>query len=147
MRIIDILLCMKKKQQLRVNPGQVIIPANMTRPPEPHEVDTAWILARHYQTTIEFLKTIDDFKRKSPDIKMYGVEWEIKSPKGASKKTINTQFSRASTQAQNIVIDSRRTKLPYNRIEKDVLLECKKRTNIKKVIIIDKNEKIVEIQK
>ena len=147
MRNSDILLRMSKKKRAQINPGQVIIPVGHPNPPEPHEVDMAMILARHYRTTVEFIMPVDDFMRRSADIKMLDVEWEMKSPNGASKTTINTQFRRASTQAQNIVIDSRRTKLPYNKIEKDVLLECKKRTNIRKVIIIDKKEKVVEIQK
>ena len=138
---------MSKKKRRIQNHGQVIIPVGHPSPPEPHEVDTAMVLARHYQTTVEFIMPVNDFKRRSADIKMLDVEWEMKSPKGASKTTINTQFSRASTQAKNVVIDTRRTKLPYSEIEKSVLVETKKRSNIRKVIIIDKNEKVVEIHK
>ena len=78
---------------------------------------------------------------------MLGVEWEIKCPSGKSKSTISGQFQRASKQSKNIVIDTRRTKLQYEEIEKRVLNEIKKRTTIKKVILIDKLEKVIEIQK
>ena len=45
------------------------------------------------------------------------------------------------------MIDTRRTKLEYDEIEKKVLIEMQKRTAIKKVVLIDKFEKVVEIEK
>jgi len=64
---------------------------------------------------------------------------------GKSKYTIQEQFRRASKQAKNIIIDTRRTKLKDEFIKKAVLFELKKRPNIKKVVIIDKLEKVIEI--
>ena len=104
-------------------------------------------MARHYQKTVEFLIPVDDYKRKSADIVMLGVEWEIKCPRGASKSTIGNQFRFASKQSKNIVIDTRRTRLEYESDENRVLFEIKKRPAIRKVIIIDKSEKVIEIQK
>ena len=138
---------MKKKKDKQQNPAQVIIPAGHPNPPEPHEINVAMILSRHYQTTVEFIVPVDDYKRKSPDIVMLNVEWEIKSPKGTSKSTISGQFQRASRQSRNIIIDSRRTKLKYAEIEKRVLNEIKRRTSINRVILIDKNEKVIEVRK
>jgi len=137
---------MIKKKDKQLNLGQVIIPASHPNPPEPHEVNAAYVLARHYQSTIEFLIPVDDYKRKSADISMFGVEWEIKCPTGKSKYTIQEQFRRASKQAKNIIIDTRRTKLKYNIIEKSVFFELRKRPSIKKVVLINKFEKVVEIQ-
>ena len=137
---------MGKKKNKRDNSGQVIIPAGHPNPPEPHEIDVAMILARHYQTSVEFLIPVDDYKRKSADIVMLNVEWEIKSPIGKSKYTIQEQFRRASKQAKNIIIDLRRTKLKYSEIEKSVHFELRKRPYINKVILIAKSEKVIEIQ-
>ena len=120
----------KKKIYKQKNPGQVIIPGNHPNPPTPHEVNVALLLARHFQCTVEFLIPVDDYKRKSLDIVMIDVEWEIKCPSGTSKSTINTQFRRASTQAKNIIIDTRRTKLRDEDIESKVRLEMKKRSAI-----------------
>jgi len=141
------MISMGKKKDKQLNLGQVIIPGNHPNPPMPHEVDVALILARHYKTTIEFIVPVDDYKRKSADIVMLGVEWEIKCPSGTSKSTISGQFQRALKQSKNIVIDTRLTKLKFEEIEKRVFNEIKKRTNIKKVVLIDKYEKIIEIQK
>ena len=144
MRSSGIIRHMIKKKSNQENSGQVIIPNNHPNPPLPHEMDAALILSRHYQTTVEFIVPIDDYLRKTADILMLGVEWELKTPKGASKSTIYKQFRRASKQAKNIIIDSRYTKLRYERIEASVLLEIKKRQSIKKVILIDKTKKVVE---
>ena len=141
----DIIRSMIKKKRRQPNIGQVIIPTDHPNPPEPHEVDAAYILARHYQTTVEFLVPVDDYKRKSADIVMLGVSWEIKSPTGDSKSTIRNQFRRASRQSKSIIIDMRRTKLEYKSIEKEVLFQIKERPYIKKVILIDKSENVLEI--
>ena len=66
---------------------------------------------------------------------MLGIEWEIKSPTGKSRFTVQEQFRRASKQAKNIIIDTRRTKLNYESIEKSVLFEMEKRPYIKRVIL------------
>jgi len=138
---------MFKKKKKDNNPGQVIFPVNNPNPPEEHEKDVAFILAAHYKSTVEFIKAIDDYKRKSADIKLLGVIWEIKSPKGSSKVTIKNNFQRASKQARNIIIDSRRTKMSYESVEKAVLFEISKRLYLNRVIIIDKSKNIVEIKK
>jgi len=138
---------MGKKKRKQSNLGQVVIPVGHPNPPQQHEVDVAKVLACHYQTTVEFLVPIDDYKRKSADIKMLDVEWEIKCPKGSSKLTIMRQFQRASKQSNNIIIDSRHTKLNYDSIEKSVIFEMNKRPYIKKVIIIGKLNNVVAIKK
>jgi len=134
-----------KRKDKKINSGQVIIPADHPNPPEPHEIDIARVLARYFKCSAEFLIPIDDYKRKTADIVMLGVEWEIKSPTGNSKSTIGNQFHAASRQSKYIVIDTRRTSLEYDRIEKTVLLEMKKRIGIKKVILINKTTEVVEI--
>ena len=141
---------MGKKKNKKINPGQVIIPVGHPNPPEPHEIDTAVVLARHFQCTVEFLIPVDDFMRKTADISMLGTDWELKSPTGASRATVGNQFRRSTKQARNIVIDTRRTPLEYNAIEKTVIFEMKNRPSMKKIhriILIDKNDKVVEIQK
>ena len=143
--MFDKMSYMVKKKRTQSNPGQVIIPTSHPNPPEPHEIDTAWILARHFRCTIEFLTPVDDYKRKSADVVMLGVEWEIKCPDGNSKTTINTQFRRASRQSKHIVIDTRRTTLEYDRIEKSVHYEMKKRVTIKRVILINKAAAVFEV--
>ena len=109
-------------------------------------MDTALLLAQHYRSTVEFIIPIDDYKRKSADIVMLGVEWEIKCPHGASKSTIGNQFQFASKQSKNIVLDTRRTTLDDEDVKKRVRIEIMKRPSIKRVLLIDKSLKVVEIK-
>jgi hypothetical protein len=134
------------KKYKAFHPGQVVIPAGHPNPPEPHEVAIAWILARRYRCTIEFLIPVDDYRRKTPDIVMHGIEWEIKSPTGKAKNTIERQLKRASKQSGYMVFDGRRTPIPDVDIKDGILSELKKRTSIKKLIFITKSAAVVEIE-
>ena len=109
-------------------------------------MDVALVLSRHYQTTVEFIVPVDDYKRKSADIVMLGVEWEIKCPCGASRSTISNQLRWATKQAKHIIIDTRHTKLDYDGIEKKVQLEVSRKAGIRKAILINKFGKVIEIQ-
>jgi len=133
----------KKKNQ---NRGQVIIPENHPNPPLPHEVNIASVLAGHYHTVVQFIIPVDDYKRKSADIVMHGVQWELKCPTGSSKSTIGNQLRWASKQSKYIVLDTRHTKLAYEDIEKRVQREVNRTSSIKKVVLITKSEKIVVIE-
>jgi len=136
---------MSKKKHKQPNKGQVIIPAGHPNPPDSYEFDVAMILACHYQTTVEFLVPVDDYKRKTADITMLGVEWEIKCPTGNSKSTIGNQLRWAAKQANHIVIDTRHTKLQYEGIEKKVQFEVNSKASIKKAILINLNSRIFSI--
>ena len=141
---------MPKKKIKQQNPGQVIFPVNHPNPPQQHEIDVAYILASHYRTTVEFLIPVDDFKRKSADIKMLGIQWEIKSPVGGSKSTVQNQFRRASKQSKNIVLDIRRIKLKHEIAQKRVRFELQKHPHINKVILVENIKNfvnVIEIQK
>jgi hypothetical protein len=133
------------KKEKKLNPGQVIIPAGHPNPPEPHEIEAARILARHFRCAVEFLVPVDDYKRKTPDIVMLGVEFEIKSPTGKSKHTIGYQFRRASKQSKHIILDGRRTPISDTDIMNNMHFELAKRSTIKRLIFISKSSEVIEI--
>jgi hypothetical protein len=133
----------------KLSKADVIVPPNHPNPPEPHEVDTAWVLARHYDCVVAFVIPVNDYARSSLDVLMRGVLIELKSPIGNSlKHTIKEQFDRASSQhAAVLVLDGRRTKLTDEHIIGKIKNELKYRRRIKKVIFVAKSEEIVEFQK
>jgi hypothetical protein len=135
-----------RKKNKKINQGQVIISTGQTKPPEPHEVEAAWILARHYSCTVVFLIPVDDYKRKTLDMVMQGIEWEMKSPSGKSKNTIGNQFIRAVKQSKYFIFDGRRTPISDNDIEKRIRFEMMKRSSIKRVVFISKLGEVVEIE-
>jgi hypothetical protein len=127
--------------------AQVIISQSIKPPPEEHEVSAAWILARHYNCSIEFLKPLDGYKRKTPDFVMNALEWEMKSATGHSKTTISNNLITAKLQSPNIVFDSRRTKIDDKKIASELQKFLIQRRSIYRIIMITKDEKVVEIQK
>jgi len=137
---------MKNKDNVKIK-GKIIIPVKHTNPPEPHEIAIAKILVVHFNVDVEFIIPVDDYMRKSADIRMFGVEWEIKSPTGNSKRTIANQFRFAYKQAKHIIIDASRTALSSVIIIKQIQLEMKNRRSIKRVILIEKNGNVLEINK
>ena len=125
----------------------VIIPNNMYPQPEEHELSAAYILAKYFDTTIEFLKPSIGYKIKTPDFEMNAVQWEMKSPTGHSKTTISNNLIIAKLQSSNIVFDARRTSIPDTKIESELVKHLKMRKSISRIIMIMKNEKVLEIQK
>lgn len=87
---------------------EVIVKTDPQDAPKEHEMSAAVILAYHFKANITFLRSE---RKKTPDIDVNGIKWEIKSPKGNSKKTIDNNLRTARKQSHNIILDLRRAKL------------------------------------
>ena len=131
---------------MRKNKAQVFISQNIIPPPEKHEQSAAWILAQHYNCRIEFLKPLVGYKMRTPDFVMNALEWELKSPVGKSKRTIRDKLSVAKTQSPNIIIDTRRMKAPDSEIESELRRQILIKKSIYRLIMITKEEKVIEIK-
>lgn len=87
---------------------EVIVKTDIKDRPKDHELSAALILAYHFKTDITFLRP---GAKKTPDIGVDGITWEIKSPRGNGKKTIDNNLRAAHKQSRNVVLDLRRAKL------------------------------------
>jgi hypothetical protein len=76
--------------------GKIIIPCGVF--PERHELETASFFAET-GTDVEFLPPSYVKGVYSPDIQMDGQRWEIKSPCGSSKRTIENNYRNAQKQS------------------------------------------------
>lgn len=112
--------------------------------PEQHELTAAGILAGHFKANVRFIARRT---QKTADIIVGNVEWEIKSPTGKGKRNIQHQFYRASKQSRNIVFDARRSKLHMTKISRELERQFKISRNIKRLILIRKDGKIIELSK
>lgn len=112
--------------------------SQLVTPPEKHEFETAKYFSAMGKDIV-FLKPSSNPKTHTPDIKMDGVEWEMKCPLGDSKRTIEANFRRAVKQSRYIIFDLRRVKLS----EKECLSQLEKEFNarkyLKRLYIIRKN--------
>jgi hypothetical protein len=123
---------------------EVIIKTSLQDRPKDHELSAALILAYYFKSDVSFLRPQVD---KTPDIEVVttGLRWEIKSPGGNGKKTIDNNFRTARKQSRNIIIDLRRIKMHKNKVTARISFFLSTPHRFKKVLIITKDRKVVEI--
>lgn len=123
--------------------ADVIIPDGMKPLPEEHEIDVAWILARHYRCVVEFLQPTAGYKMKTPDIVMNGVMWEIKSPTGSSRRLMIQYQFKGLKQSRNLIVDMRRTKLDDELVQKQIRIEISRHGRVGKILCITKTNRVI----
>jgi hypothetical protein len=132
----------KVKNMKKVN---ILIPKGYK--PGRRELDAARVLAGFYKTTAEILRPSGKYKEYTPDFKMHGALYELKTPETSQVRKILTLIREASGQADNIVIDMRWTKIIEKRmveLAREALAD-KRNQNILKIVIIVNRKKILEI--
>ncbi len=123
----------KKKTGIFIAPG---------RKPWPHEMRVAEILslAGHY---VEFLEEGD---LRTADIKLDGIEYEIKSPESFNPNTFEHKLKDATKQSPNLIIDmSRIKKVRDLKVRSFLVNQMRKQKQIKKMIMITKHGQIIDI--
>lgn len=121
---------------------EVIVKTDLADLPKDHELSAALILAYYFKTDVTFLRPK---YARTPDVDVDGVKWEIKSPMGNSKKTIENNLRMARKQSHNVVIDLRRIKMHKVRAVSRINYFLSRQRQIKRVIVITKDQKIVDI--
>ena len=76
-----------------------------------------------------------------------GAPWEIKSPVGGGKNTIKHNMQNAAHQAENIIIDLFRYKLSEEMAIKNIQHHFSLSKRLKRLKIITKDEKIIDLKK
>jgi len=79
---------------------------------------------------------------RMPDIIMNGISWEMKSPVGKGKYTIQNILQSAAGQSRNIIIDLRRCKMPSEEAINKIRREFDKSKNIHCMKVIQKKRRI-----
>lgn len=113
---------------------------------EPHEEEIAKFLA-DYGLNIEVIKPTNTPKTKTPDFLINGVLWEAKSPVGSSKSTLPRQFRRSKKQANKVIIDLRRIRIPASYAEREVIYRFEKTRDINQLLVITKDNRLLDIKK
>ncbi len=111
---------------------------------EPHEQEAVKILSQYFCVKVEVIPRVQDLK--TPDFKIKGMIWELKSPTGSGKRTIQNNLRDGDKQSQNIILDLSRCKLYELKAIQNAKHELNKATKIKRLIIITKGKQILEIK-
>ena len=120
--------------------------SELTVVPEQHEFEVAKFFAA-LGKTVKFLRPSQIPKTHTPDILMDGLEWEIKSPTGSSKRTIESNFRQAVKQSHYIIFDLRRIKVPEKQCLVQLEREFAMRQYVKRLLVIRKNGDLLEYPK
>lgn len=122
--------------------GKIIIPFGVF--PERHELETASVfLAKGFD--VEFIMPNRTRGSKTPDVKIDGTLWEMKTPMGKSKNTIYNALRRGAKQSKHIVIDLRYTKIPDEQAVKDLQFSLSRVKSIKRILVIMKSSEITTL--
>ena len=122
---------------------KVIVETSERDRPHDFEMSAAIIIANYFKDDVVFLRTT---ALKSPDLKIKGEIWELKSPIGNSKNTIHNVFVTARHQSYNIIIDLRRCKMDENKAFARIREAFNKRRRVKcQLKIINKREDVIDI--
>ena len=113
--------------------------------PRPHELAAAQIIAQHFGSDVIFLRRLSS---KTPDLYILktNIRWELKSPEGSGKHTIQNNLRNASRQSENIILDLRRSKLAEKQaISRTNEFVKNEHSKIKRLKIITKQNRIIDI--
>lgn len=114
--------------------------------PRPHEQKVAELLAQYFRSDLIFMRR---YSSKTPDLHIIktNIHWELKSPIGNGKHTIQNNLREASKQSENIVLDLTRSKMTdtqgLSRINEFMSRE---KARIKRLKVIMKNGTVVDIK-
>ena len=116
--------------------------SELSTPPEKHELTTARFFSEMGKD-VTFIRPSNVPDNHRPDIKMNGIEWEIKSPSGKSRRSIEKRFSEAMEQTENIIFDLRRCGVS-DEVSIKVLEKKFRDKHIRRLLIITKAGKLLE---
>jgi hypothetical protein len=124
---------------------RIIVPNDVKPKPEKHELEAAEIISEHFKSDVEFIKRANG---KTADIKVVatGANWEMKSPKGNGKNTIQNNLRKADDQSPNVVLDLCRIKLHQTNAINRAKYELSKANKIKQLLVITKSKKVLVLK-
>lgn len=120
--------------------------SQLKTPPEKSEFETARYFAERGKNIV-FIRPSSIPYQHSPDILMDGIEWEIKCPKGKSKRTIENNMRKALSQSSFVIFDLRYIRLSEKPCITQLKAQFYSRSKLNRLLIIKKNNELIELKK
>ena len=114
--------------------------------PWPHELAAAELLAEYFKSDIVLIRRA---ACRTPDLFILktSIRWELKSPTGNGKRTIQNNLRETSGQSENVILDLSRAKLSDRQgISRTKNFFKTGRSQIKRLKIITKQLEIIDIK-
>lgn len=124
--------------------GTIIVPPGVIV--TKHEKIAVDFLAAKLGYDVTFLMPDRRKGRKTQDIEMLSLLWEIKSPKGKSSRTIENNLRLALQQSPNIILDLRRMdgRIPTKKLLNETERQFSLAKSIKRLIVITKQDEHID---
>lgn len=113
---------------------------------EMHEWVTVEFLM-DYGYDIELIRKSNKYGVHTPDICMDKLFWEMKAPKGEGKSLMKNTLQKAVRQSENVIIDLRRVKRYQMKCLAEIKREFDNSRSIKRIKIITKSGKMIELSR
>lgn len=111
---------------------------------QPHEREIAQLfVANGY--VIELIPTDRSNGRKTADAIINHLEWEFKTPRGKSTRTIERILKKAHKQSNNIIVDIRHIPLPEDLVLRKIRHESQKYAKHQRIKVILRSKKIIDL--
>ncbi|MCL2280307.1 hypothetical protein FWC31_00245 [Candidatus Saccharibacteria bacterium] len=111
-------------------------------------------IEKHEYETVLFLteqgfdvELIPPKNSRSADLIMDGITWEMKCPRGSGERTIEKLFQKALHQSVNLIFDLRKIALHGEKARKQTVRQFELRRSVKRLIIITKTGKILDMKR
>ena len=114
--------------------------------PRQHERKTAELLALHFQSNLIFMRRSSS---KTPDLYVLktNIRWELKSPTGGGKHTVQNNLREANKQSENIILDLTRSKMTdIQGISRAKEFISNERSRIKRLKVLKKDRTVIDIK-
>lgn len=111
-----------------------------------HEMKTVLFLTE-MGYDIEFIPKSDEEGHHTPDILIDGIKWEMKSPTGDSKYTMQNNLQEALKQSCYIILDLRRAKRKEEKCLREIEKEFTFSKRIKAIKVITKGRKLLDFSR
>lgn len=113
-----------------------------------HEFKTVQVLLQNgYDVELLHGPAVSVKGLRTPDIMIGGIPWEIKAPEGAGQHTIKHNLQNAARQAENVIIDLFRCKVPEYKAIKEIRYHFDLSKRIKRLKVITKDKIIIDLSK
>lgn len=96
---------------------------------------------------VELLPPVQRKGARTPDIRMRGLDWEVKCPVSNGKYTIEHSFRAALKQSPYIIFDIRSSKIPQEKCVAEIERRFRNFKKVKRVMIITKQQKLLDFMK
>lgn len=111
-----------------------------------HEMATV-VLLTELGCNVELIPKSNLQGVRTPDVRIEGLLWEIKSPKGEGESLMKNTVQKACRQLCNVIVDLRRVKRYQEKCLSELNREFEYSRSLKRLKIITKNGSIIDLVK